>query len=438
MQRDIFNTPISVFTTTTAMRGGQLQVTSWRHYVRPIGRYLEAGAIYAEQIGRTRSTMTAALTAWDSGNVERYKELLTQYSLCKWRVPLCLPQGVNEAHNNDVSKFKSFSDVLCLDIDIEKPDKTPNGNEWINGNIDQVKRDLSDLPYVAYCAKSAGGRGLFALVPIASHEQHTEHWRAMQYLLKESFNLTIDAATANLGRLRFMSYDDNPIVNHSAEIFTTTMAEPQPQRQPMPRYVGIEAMSDTEERVLKCVDILEAEGIDITESHEEWKKASAAIAHTFGERGRGIFHRIAAQYPKYNERENNTIYTNLMKSAAREAKINSFFYLCQKYGVEIGQQKKYHKPIPLPDMSQWQVPELTTTMTAPPKPQPPTMSRVEANDLAAHQKHIEQGQKHLADMRAASVPFDELCRTLDLQFVGTDEWQMTDTQFENFYNTPTK
>ncbi len=442
---NIFEKEISVFTASPFLTDqGKVGTTFTGHHVRTIGQFLDGGKYYTNTIGRLRATYTAALEAWNNGNTTAYNDYIEKYQFHKWDVPVAIPQGVNPTHSNN--GFKSYTDVICLDIDTEKPHKGTNGNEWVK-DWEQVKKQLSAIPFVAYCGLSIGGRGLFLLIPVKSHKEHQGHWMALAKLFKKHLNLTIDPATLNIGRLRFISHDPNAYKNTNAMVFDA-VAEAEHLEEPTTRRrFTFTAQDDTEERIYRCMQEIQTRGIDITRSHDEWKKAGASLAHYMGERGRDVFHSIASQYPGYSEKENDTLYSNLLRShATRDADIHSFFYLCKWYGVDIS----HHHTISIP------TPRVTTANNgagvaenkavkkckevrqdaAPPPPSlASTMSMAEQEELKRMADHIKEGKTILEDMKKENPHIKKLCDTFQLEYYGHNGWNMTDAQFNAFMNT---
>ena len=188
--RNIFDAEISVFRI-----GTQWETKS--HWTSSIGEYINSSYEHADEVQAARKAYTAMLDAWKRGDVAEYKSMLNAYQSLKRVAPVAIMQGVNPNRNN--TDFTSFSDVVFLDIDHSKPDKEPNGNEWVT-DWQELKRQLSALPFVAYMSLSAGGDGLHLFIPIKSHTKHEAHWRALKHLFKKHLGITIDPQTGNLGR----------------------------------------------------------------------------------------------------------------------------------------------------------------------------------------------------------------------------------------------
>ena len=70
-------------------------------------------------------------------------------------------------------------------------------------------------------------------------------------------------------------------------------------------------------KMLLAIEKAEAENLMAFANYEEWVKMGLAIASTFGEDGRVMFHRLSALCPeKYDEAAADTKYNNLIASAS--------------------------------------------------------------------------------------------------------------------------
>jgi len=456
MQRDIYKTAVSVFP-TIANRAD-------KHHTRTIGQFLQGGEHYAETIAQARHTIAQALQYWRDGNMAAYDAAMDNYRRIKQSLPVAIMQGVcPDAHDNG---FTSFSDVVCLDIDAAKPKDKPNGNEWIEkmpGGWETAKGIISGFPFVAYCGLSVGGRGLFVLVPVADGRNHQAHWRA----LVEDFaaiNMTIDPSTKNPARKRIISLDRNAYENHDAQVYEATREEPKPvQVQPTQppaqyRYTNTTrtAGADDWERAQICANIIARNGIDITAQYDDWLQAAAALAHEFGERGRSLFHMVAAQSPKYRFEENEMLYTNLQHPAnGAQCSINSFFYLCKSSGVQLPKQAVRERtarpraqrliPTPRPPkpgtrpgmVSMTEPPHhvqtITPTHDVVPAYVPEPLTPAEEMELTRMADHIAEGVAMVDAKREQNPVFADFCDLFGVDYFGHDDWHMTAAQFENFF-----
>ena len=85
-------------------------------------------------------------------------------------------------------------------------------------NMVSMYNTLTSLPFTAYCARSARGKGYFGIFAISNKAKHKAHFAAMQLYFRQ-LNIEIDAAPSNVASLRGYSYDSNAYFNHSAEVF---------------------------------------------------------------------------------------------------------------------------------------------------------------------------------------------------------------------------
>lgn len=309
--------------------------------VRTLGEFLNGGTHYAELISRARELRSSAAAMYDAGDVEGCNQALKQYDAIKMQLPCMIPQGVCPSAHND--GFTSYTDVLCLDIDIEKPGKQPNGNELFD--INELKHFFASLDCVAYCGLSLGGLGLFVLIPIADHERHADYWRSWEMICKK-VGITVDAATKNIARKRIMSLDPSAYCNEAAKVFDKLpggeVQHPQQHQAQRPRYdappcdVVVEGATD-EERMKAAAHDAIARHIDMTADYKDWVRLGASIANTLGESGRELYHSLSCMNSGYEHAETDRKYTSLLNSngGGRGCGFGTFFELCKDNNVTV-------------------------------------------------------------------------------------------------------
>lgn len=233
----------------------------------------------------------------------------------KARLPAIIPTGVfiDRSHGAHPAEY---SKLICIDID-------KKGNEHI-ANFASLKKELSNIPNVAYCGLSVSGQGFFLLIPIAYPNKHELHFDA----LVEDFadlGIAVDKSCRNISRLRGYSYDDEAYFNHSAEIYNKLKHPPKPQQY---------RIKDSSDKVAKLVDKICSSKIDITNDYKDWFAIGCAIACEYGENGRGMFHRVSRQSLKYKSTECDKQYTQCMKAYnGKRYTIGTFIYFCKQYGI---------------------------------------------------------------------------------------------------------
>lgn len=93
-----------------------------------------------------------------------------------------------------------YSNLLAIDIDkIDNPDI----------NLEDIKTKLFSLSYVFMVSKSISGEGIYALILIENGKYTKEYYNYISKLWHNQFGLNIDEQCTNIGRKRFISFDDN-------------------------------------------------------------------------------------------------------------------------------------------------------------------------------------------------------------------------------------
>lgn len=461
--RDIFGEMCSAWS-IAPFKGGTHAAVTIEAFLRET-----RGAKYAAQVENTRALLASAWDAHNAGNEPLRDSYLEQYKNAKAQAPAAVLQGVCPTWKNDA--FESLARVLCLDIDGPKPGEPDNGNAWVQ-DWNDVKNNLGALPWVAYCALSAGGRGVFVLVPIerADAQTYGAYYETWETLLKRRYNLGTDSACKNLARLRFMTYDPAPIINRAAWVWNKVLQTPQDWRQGPQLATPCDLTAEQQNTVREAVRYCTANGVSIGEIYDDWLHLAAFFAHCWNDaEGRELFHQLAALSPKYRERENDYKLQDLAKQHPNPVKFGTFIKLCQDNGVPVPGASKHPAPFPrwqpiaprsaapaapapspLPPINGQPDPQPASPAPAPPMPcedegravssspepipEPPTMSASEAAILEAAHDFIAEGRGILARMRAENAALDKLCIDLDLDYCGHTYpdgrgWTMTPAQF---------
>jgi hypothetical protein len=289
-----------------------------------------------EPIGN--KTILVALT--DHGcedMVDKYRE--TKREENKLALPLFTCSGIFSTRKND--GLIKHNGVICIDIDfnIEK------GVNTEVENFDKIRTLMKQIPYVAYCGHSCGGKGYFVLMPIENTEKHLQHYLSAIDDF-ERCGITVDKNCKNVSRTRFISYDNEAYFNYEAVEYSRVKEDAvyNSSVKELKRAKQLKAGSFSEKSVFEKIDfdeikcnveliimLIERDGIDITEDYNNWIKIGAALANQFGENGRGYFHRVSQFHLKYNKRESDNKYNSCMK--LRDITIATFFYIAKRYNI---------------------------------------------------------------------------------------------------------
>jgi len=107
---------------------------------------------------------------------------------------------VNKTYDKEIIEYSNL-----LAIDIDKQD-----NEKIN--IDEIKHILFELPYVVLASKSISGEGIYVLILVEDGQYTKEYYNYISKLWNKTYNINIDEKCKNIGRKRFISYDDELLI----------------------------------------------------------------------------------------------------------------------------------------------------------------------------------------------------------------------------------
>lgn len=373
---------------------------------------------------------------------------LEAYKEAKKTLPVAIMQGVNEARLNTTTSLPSR--VLCIDIDAPKPGEKDNGNMWVT-DWHNIKTRLASHKvfgkFIAYAGVSVGGRGVFLLIPIktSSSEDYAKYYAAVAHVLQQAFNLKTDKACSNINRLRYLSQDDAPIINHEAEEWDAVLRE---DNQPRKQTAGKLSPRD-KAKIMRAVELAETQRIDLTENYDDWLRLAAFFAHWWNDaQGREIFHRLASINPKYTERENNAKLLNLERQHLRPVGFGTFAMICKAHGIDVAGMRKCDTSDTHPQKTCARTHARTRTHedAAPPaeqhpqadaeatpqpaQPQPATMSLSEWQQMGTYKDKILEGMMRVKELRKRLPDFDRLCDVLKIGFYGNDEWTMSKAMFD--------
>ena len=249
--------------------------------------------------------------------IERLRSLPTkeERNAIKRRLPQACISGIFQP-TRKADNLVKHSGLICLDVDRKDNQDIDN---WA-----YLKQELSKLPQVAYISLSVGGNGYFLILPLRYPEFHKQQFEQ----LKRDFakmGITIDPACGDVTRMRCLSYDPYPYINPDAVPYEGYYMEPKP-------FINYQYSGDgVLDKVAKCCERIEANGIDITGDYQSWFTVGCAVA-SLGEQGRQFFHACSGQNPKYNRAETDKKFTNLLRTGKRIS-IGSFFEICKDYGI---------------------------------------------------------------------------------------------------------
>lgn len=205
--------------------------------------------------------------------------------------PSCVCQG------ETAKEVAHVNPLIAVDLD-EKDNK--------GLSIEEMRKRVNSLPYIMYSCLSVGGRGMYALIPIA--EENKNDFKAVFKALESDFKalgLTLDGSCINVNRERYMSIDDNEYWNTKCDIYTRKLNIPtQVNKQPL-QGLEINANKPLTEREFKkvksMVEDIKQNKIQLSKNHKDTLGLANAIANIWGENGRELLHIIRQQRSGYDE-----------------------------------------------------------------------------------------------------------------------------------------
>lgn len=285
-----------------------------------------------------------ATTTVFKGIVFKYRETLNKE--LKKRMPAYIPSGVFSKRN--AKSLVEPSNVISIDID-------GKDNPSISSTA-EMKRLVSQLPFIWYCGDSVGGKGVFCLIKYEDHTKHKDYFKALQQDFME-IGLVIDKGCNDICRLRIVSFDPEPYINEEATVYNKVQTAQQPFRNNetnkseklMKHYNPIEyllkpidwdkvnlspgntGMGHFYQEVLRKIIALK---FDITQLYDDWFKLGCIIKQMKGEQGRSWFHEISQFYPDYSAEECDAKYDSIMKGNYL-FKFSNIDEIVAKYGLDI-------------------------------------------------------------------------------------------------------
>ncbi|GAB4038707.1 PriCT-2 domain-containing protein [Spirosoma jeollabukense] len=239
----------------------------------------------------------------------------------KATLPAITPSAVFTYRQESSLVAGSHTRLLAFDIDLKD---NPNIRNYAD-----LKAQISKLPFVAYCALSASGKGYWGLVPIAYPERHGHHFDRLKRVFAH-YGIHIDTKPRNVASLRGYSYDPDPYQPEQVMLFEWYDEPPQPK----PRPFSLSTDADTErQRVEVCIDEVGKRSTYIGDNYADWYAVGCSLANAFGESGRDYYHQISQHYPGYQYAQTDKQFTACLRADSK-ATLGTFFHLCQQQGIE--------------------------------------------------------------------------------------------------------
>lgn len=256
----------------------------------------------------------------------------SEYRQAKDNILSFIPSCVCKGKTGKAENVEHVNPLIAVDLD-EKDNK--------GLSIEEMRKKINSLPYVMYSSLSVGGRGMYALIPIA--EENKNDFKAVFKALESDFKalgLTLDGSCINVNRERYMSIDDNEYWNTKCDIYTRKLNIPtQVNKQPL-QGLEINANKPLTEREFKkvksMVEDIKQNKIQLSKNHKDTLGLANAIANIWGENGRELLHIIRQQRSGYDEFKTDCNFDYVLNNLEDNERYGLRFIL-KKYNQAKGQ-----------------------------------------------------------------------------------------------------
>ena len=230
------------------------------------------------------------------------------------------------------NKIKHYNGLIALDFDDVQ-------------DVEAAKQKVGTLPYVWYAGLSASRRGFFAIVPLDNND-YTRHLYYFLALKEEMANLgfKIDKACSDVTRLRFISYDPNPVINENCTFYQLPEGFDCEKHSPERDRDHLLMENPKLARALAYANEWEKRRIPL-EDYDDWRTMAMALT-SLDDQGWEILEKVS-QFGKNYDAASNRRKFEEFRAHTRSIGLGSFFYKCQEYGV-IPPNIPHYEMIPFP------------------------------------------------------------------------------------------
>jgi len=208
------------------------------------------------------------------------------------------------------------------------------------GDAAHLRDEISKIVFVAYCAVSTSGNGVWGLVKVKHPDCYREHFEQLKIDFA-SVGITLDPSKGgNPTDPRFFTFDPDAYFASEFKVYdrmggaelsvrTERTADPHSFHGAAKRANHATTWS----RVADAVAQIAQRGLDIAPDYDTYMKIGMALAHEFGESGRKFFHAVCQPSPKYKQKDADHQFTACLQSRSGGITIGTFFHF---YRLAVG------------------------------------------------------------------------------------------------------
>lgn len=212
-------------------------------------------------------------------------------------------------------------------------------------NLEDAKKKVAALPYVWYVGLSASKRGFYAIIPTDNDDylKHTMYFVALSREMLD-LGLRVDANCCDVTRLRFVSFDPNPLYNYNCVPYSLPKDFDTETFAPAVSSASSMTMNAKLSKVMAYVNEWTKRKLCL-DNHNDWFMMGMALSE-LGEEGWNILSQMAGPSSHYNDKNHRKQYDWFM-SHDRNVSLGTFFYKCHEYGV-VPQGDNSYPIVPFP------------------------------------------------------------------------------------------
>lgn len=213
----------------------------------------------------------------------------------KPKYPCWTPAGIFNGSPKDENIIE-YTNLVAIDVD---------GIDNKGVDMDKLKRELFELPYVVFVSKSISAAGVYALVLLEDGHNQESHCRYIERLWRQEYGVDIDKKCYNIGRKRFISYDEDLLMkDDDVDIIPFKLKYITPIQAPNPtphidcsRY---KHNDDKDGEFEKKVGLLIKYGFDIGPHWGDWMSFGRCFKPF--EKGLELFNEISSKMSAYDSK----------------------------------------------------------------------------------------------------------------------------------------
>lgn len=265
--KDLMKSKISLYKRVNETKSMTITLDDWLHKVTPAAK-----------------NSILSLRAANADDPKAAKAMKTV------NLPCVTISGLFEG-DRKVKDVTATNPIICVDIDV-----IPKGM-----TLDDLKRKVFALPYVFYVSVSARGEGIFALIYYNKESDFQNVFKSLQQDFRMK-GIEIDKACKDICRLRFASWDADPLEKDEVEMYVDDYIPEldfQMYEQPTVERKTLDVHID-DWFAYKTIKYLINECGYRADDYQDWLMDGFRLA-TFGDYGHALFMHLSQHSANYNE-----------------------------------------------------------------------------------------------------------------------------------------